>query len=260
LDVLTHGHAVYASEIAVLLLVLVEATFLRTEFGNADFTDAKLDGCKWLGLKMNESPNPDQFKPGEIPDIDGMIDPIRLDRIKAAGVRFEKAVLLGCKGVGAQFAGAEFLYSTIARCDLTHADFTGVKFDKTNVVLNSSLAHSNFKDAVIKESFFGETDLSFSDMSGAVLTKCYFGSANMTGSDFNAVNASVARFERADLTNSTFSSARLIGARFTAAKLQGAVFDGANVSFADFSQSAIDQRTSFQDVTGSYAQLPAGLV
>jgi uncharacterized protein YjbI with pentapeptide repeats len=110
-----------------------------------------------------------------MPSLDSQIEPIDFGQVDATGVSLHRGLLLGCRGQNVKFSGVDLLRASVVHTEFLESDFTNANFQSTNVVLDSSLARSNFQGAKLTASFFREVDLSACDMRGADLSNSNFG-------------------------------------------------------------------------------------
>ena len=236
--------------------MLEKATLIGVHLRGVDLSGSNMNECKFIGLKTEAGPEIiDEIASG-MPSLDSQIEPIDFGQVDATGVSLHRGLLLGCRGQKVKFSGVDLLRASVAHTEFLESDFTNANFQSTNVVLDSSLARSNFQGARLTASFFREVDLSVCDMRGADLSNSNFGLANMTSVNAVGAQAGGARFERTDLKQATFASAQLTGALFMGASLTGTNFMSADLTHADFSKSSSEGGTSFADATILHTKLP----
>lgn len=235
---------------------LEKATFIGVRLRGVDLSGSTMTECKFIGLKTEASPDViDEIASG-MPSLESQIEPIDFGQVNATGVSLHRGLLLGCKGHKVKFSGVDLFRASLVQTEFIESDFTNANFQSTNVVLDSSLARSNFQGAKLTTSFLREVDLSGSDMRGANLSNSNFGLANMTDVNAVGVQAGGARFERTNLNQATFASAQLTGALFMGASLTRASFTSADLTHADFSKTSTEGGTSFADATILHTKLP----
>ena len=243
-------------DVSLVGAVLEKATLIGVHLRGVDLSGSNMNECKFIGLKTEAGPEViDEIASG-MPSLDSQIEPIDFGQVDATGVSLHRGLLLGCRGQKVKFSGVDLLRASLAHTEFLESDFTNANFQSTNVVLDSSLARSNFQGARLTASFFREVDLSVCDMRGADLSNSNFGLANMTSVNAVGAQAGGARFERTELKQATFASAQLTGALFMGASLTRTNFMSADLTHADFSKSNSEGGTSFADATILHTKLP----
>ena len=147
-------------DVSLVGAVLEKATLIGVHLRGVDLSGSNMNECKFIGLKTEAGPEViDEIASG-MPSLDSQIEPIDFGQVDATGVSLHRGLLLGCRRQKVKFSGVDLLRASVAHTEFLESDFTNANFQSTNVVLDSSLARSNFQGARLTASFFREVDLS----------------------------------------------------------------------------------------------------
>lgn len=184
----------------------------RTSFTHADFTDAALEGARWVRVDLAEA----------------TLQRARGSAFGAYAVSFRKGDLRRAEFANARFHLCWFEDADLREARLTEARIERCAFDR------ALLEGVDMTGARVVRSLLERADLRATKLDRARMHECWLRHANLEGSAAAALDLSGSTLANALLTGTHWPNADLRGVQLVGAGLNGIDWSGSDLRGADF--------------------------